>query len=199
MPCPRAVSLALRIKAAVDAGALRIVAPFAITDVGAVGARTCACAATWQGNDARVNSADESHRLHGRATRNWRCCANCGLDLDPTVEATRSLAPLIDPNLHSCGTVRPHGEAELRQPEKDFYIVGMKSYGRAPTFPGRDRLRTGSLGCRGSLWRLGGGARCAIEPARDGRLRHRFRRRGRLLQLPRKRRSRLCSPSTRYQ
>lgn len=56
------------------------------------------------------------------------------LDLDPAVEASRALAPLIDPNLHSCGTVRPHGEAELRQPEKDFYIVGMKSYGRAPTF-----------------------------------------------------------------
>ena len=44
------------------------------------------------------------------------------------------LAPLIDPNIHSCGTVRPHGEKELRQPEKDFYVVGMKSYGRAPTF-----------------------------------------------------------------
>ena len=41
---------------------------------------------------------------------------------------------MIDPNIHSCGTVRPHGEAELRQPEKDFYVVGMKSYGRAPTF-----------------------------------------------------------------
>ena len=44
------------------------------------------------------------------------------------------LAPLIDPNLHSCGTVRPHGVVELAHPEKDFYIVGMKSYGRAPTF-----------------------------------------------------------------
>jgi len=30
--------------------------------------------------------------------------------------------------------VRPHGEKELRHPEKDFYIVGSKSYGRAPTF-----------------------------------------------------------------
>jgi hypothetical protein len=56
------------------------------------------------------------------------------LDLDPALESTRQLAPLIDPNVHSCGTVRPHGEAELRQPEKDFYVVGMKSYGRAPTF-----------------------------------------------------------------
>lgn len=44
------------------------------------------------------------------------------------------LAPLIDPNVHSCGTVRPHGEKELRQPEKNLYIVGSKSYGRAPTF-----------------------------------------------------------------
>lgn len=56
------------------------------------------------------------------------------LSLDPVVEATPALAPLIDPNLHSCGTVRPHGVVELSQPERDFYIVGMKSYGRAPTF-----------------------------------------------------------------
>jgi thioredoxin reductase len=56
------------------------------------------------------------------------------LSLDPAVEATPALAPLIDPNLHSCGTVRPHGEAELRHPEAGFWIAGMKSYGRAPTF-----------------------------------------------------------------
>jgi thioredoxin reductase len=56
------------------------------------------------------------------------------LALDPVVEATPALAPLIDPNLHSCGTVPPHGAAELSQPERDFYILGMKSYGRAPTF-----------------------------------------------------------------
>lgn len=56
------------------------------------------------------------------------------LDLDPAVESPRVLAPLIDPNIHSCGTVRPHGAEELKQPESDFYIIGMKSYGRAPTF-----------------------------------------------------------------
>ena len=56
------------------------------------------------------------------------------LDLDPTVESARRLAPLIDPNIHSCGSVPPHGEAELRQPEPDVYVVGTKSYGRAPTF-----------------------------------------------------------------
>jgi hypothetical protein len=55
------------------------------------------------------------------------------LELDPVVESPALLAPLIDPNVHSCGTVPPHGEGELRQPEKNLYIVGMKSYGRAPT------------------------------------------------------------------
>jgi glycine/D-amino acid oxidase-like deaminating enzyme len=54
--------------------------------------------------------------------------------LAPGIEAPPALAPLIDPNVHSCGTVRPHGEAELRHPEAGFYIAGMKSYGRAPTF-----------------------------------------------------------------
>jgi hypothetical protein len=56
------------------------------------------------------------------------------LDLDPAVESPTALAPLIDPNVHSCGTVRPHGAEELKHPERDFYIAGMKSYGRAPTF-----------------------------------------------------------------
>ena len=56
------------------------------------------------------------------------------LSLDEIVEAPVRLAPLIDPNLHSCGTVEPHGFAELRQPEPNFFIAGMKSYGRAPTF-----------------------------------------------------------------
>lgn len=56
------------------------------------------------------------------------------LTLDPSVESPVALAPLIDPNVHSCGTVPPHGVDELSHPEQDFYIVGMKSYGRAPTF-----------------------------------------------------------------
>jgi thioredoxin reductase len=56
------------------------------------------------------------------------------LGLDPAVESPTALAPLIDPNVHSCGSVPPHGARELQHPESDFYIVGMKSYGRAPTF-----------------------------------------------------------------
>jgi thioredoxin reductase len=61
------------------------------------------------------------------------------LDLDDRVEAPRALAPLIDPNIHSCGSVPPHGVDELSHPDPDVYVVGMKSYGRAPTF----LLRTG--------------------------------------------------------
>lgn len=56
------------------------------------------------------------------------------LELDPAVEAPRALGPLIDPEFHSCGTVPAHGAKELAHPDKDFYLVGMKSYGRAPTF-----------------------------------------------------------------
>ncbi|MGX1100296.1 FAD-dependent oxidoreductase [Amorphus sp. MBR-141] len=56
------------------------------------------------------------------------------VELDPAVEAPPALSPLIDPNLHSCGTVRPHGVVELAHPETGFYIAGSKSYGRAPTF-----------------------------------------------------------------
>jgi thioredoxin reductase len=56
------------------------------------------------------------------------------LALDPALECPPDLAPLIDPNVHSCGTVRPHGAKELAQPEPGFYFAGIKSYGRAPTF-----------------------------------------------------------------
>ena len=54
--------------------------------------------------------------------------------LDPWLESTDALAPLIDPNQHSCGTVRPHGHKELAHPEAGYYAVGAKSYGRAPNF-----------------------------------------------------------------
>ncbi|GAA1143044.1 thioredoxin reductase [Kitasatospora gansuensis] len=56
------------------------------------------------------------------------------LGLDERLQAPVALAPLIDPNQHSCGTVYPHGVAELSHPEQGVHLVGMKSYGRAPTF-----------------------------------------------------------------
>jgi thioredoxin reductase len=84
------------------------------------------------------------------------------LELDPIVESPAILAPLIDPNVHSCGSVPPHGAEELRQPEQDFYIVGMKSYGRAPTFlmlTGYEQVRSVACALTGDL-----------EGARDVRL-----------------------------
>lgn len=84
------------------------------------------------------------------------------LDLDSALESPRTLAPLIDPNVHSCGSVPPHGEAELRQPEPGFYIVGMKSYGRAPTF----LLATGYEQVRSVVAHLAGD----LEAAADVRL-----------------------------
>lgn len=71
--------------------------------------------------------------------------AELRLDMDSAVEAPRQLGPLIDPEFHSCGSVQPHGEKMLAHPEAGFYIVGMKSYGRAPTFlmaTGHEQVRS---------------------------------------------------------
>lgn len=83
------------------------------------------------------------------------------LDLDEIVEAPRRLAPLIDPNIHSCGTVEPHGFRELTHPEQNFFIVGMKSYGRAPTF----LLATGYEQVRSVAAHLAGDAESASRVA----------------------------------
>lgn len=56
------------------------------------------------------------------------------LDLDIRLQAPSRIAAEVDPNLHSCGSIRATGAADLEQPEPGFYIVGAKSYGRAPTF-----------------------------------------------------------------
>jgi hypothetical protein len=64
----------------------------------------------------------------------WSILSEVRLDLDPAVQSPRALAPLIDPNVHSCGTVRPHGADELKHPDANLFAIGMKSYGRAPTF-----------------------------------------------------------------
>ena len=56
------------------------------------------------------------------------------LELDPAMQAPVRLAAEIDPNLHSCGSVGATGAKDLAHPEPDLYLVGMKSYGRAPSF-----------------------------------------------------------------
>ncbi len=98
-------------------------------------------------------SADGTRRLPGfhnvAAATGFRpdlaMLAELRLDLDPGLEAPRVLGPLVDPAWHSCGTVSPHGHRELAHPEPGFYVVGMKSYGRAPTFlipTGNEQVRS---------------------------------------------------------
>ncbi|MGQ5579790.1 NAD(P)-binding domain-containing protein [Streptomyces sp. ECR3.8] len=76
------------------------------------------------------------------------------LNLDERLQAPVELAPLIDPNQHSCGTVYPHGYRELSHPEQGVYLVGMKSYGRAPTFlamTGYEQVRSVAAAIAGDL------------------------------------------------
>ncbi|UVK37984.1 flavoprotein [Mesorhizobium sp. AR10] len=76
------------------------------------------------------------------------------LDLDPWLESVKALGPLIDPNEHSCGDVPPHGHRELSHPEPGFYTVGIKSYGRAPTFlllTGYEQVRSVAAAIAGDI------------------------------------------------
>lgn len=76
------------------------------------------------------------------------------IDLDPALEAVAGIAAEIDPNIHSCGTVSATGARQLTQPEKDFFIVGAKSYGRAPTFlalTGYEQVRSVAAHIAGDL------------------------------------------------
>ena len=76
------------------------------------------------------------------------------VEFDPWLESARTLGPMIDPNLHSCGSVPPHGHRELAHPEPGFYIAGIKSYGRAPTFlmlTGYEQVRSIAAALAGDL------------------------------------------------
>ena len=63
-----------------------------------------------------------------------RGCPRCTSISTASSRRPVALAPEIHPAYHSCGSVSPHGANLLRQPEGDLYLVGMKSYGRAPSF-----------------------------------------------------------------
>lgn len=76
------------------------------------------------------------------------------LSIDVALECATELAPLIDPNVHSCGSVRPHGHKQLSHPEAGFYTVGVKSYGRAPTFlllTGYEQVRSVAAAIAGDM------------------------------------------------
>ena len=125
---PERGRLGLRLRSLYDRGKLTLLAGFLIQRV-----KSDVDGVTVIAEDGRAAVVDEIICTTGLRP-DLSFLREVRVQLDPAVESTPTLAPLIDPNIHSCGTVRPHGEAELRHPEKDFYIVGMKSYGRAPTF-----------------------------------------------------------------
>jgi threonine dehydrogenase-like Zn-dependent dehydrogenase len=134
--------LGARAQALVESGAVTALAPFLIDGI----TETEGALAVTGKQDGRAVTVRADRMVVATGFRpDLSFLREVRLGLDPAVEATPALAPLIDPNLHSCGTVRPHGEAELRHPEAGFYIAGMKSYGRAPTFllaTGHEQVRS---------------------------------------------------------
>ncbi|MBS2966909.1 NAD(P)-binding domain-containing protein [Actinocrinis puniceicyclus] len=126
---PARGALGLRAKAAVEAGHATAVTGFRTAAVEADGARLALLAE----DERRVGDIDEVIVLTGFRP-DLSFLTEIRLGLDERLQAPLALAPLIDPNQHSCGTVYPHGVSELSHPEQDVYLVGMKSYGRAPTF-----------------------------------------------------------------
>jgi hypothetical protein len=128
---PARAKLGTNVQALVDSGDVQLVSPFRVVEVRAAGD---GLAVTGETDDGLATlEVDEIIGATG-SRPDLEMLREMRLSLDPALESVQQLGPMIDPNIHSCGTVPPHGEAELRQPEKDFYIVGMKSYGRAPTF-----------------------------------------------------------------
>jgi Pyridine nucleotide-disulphide oxidoreductase len=130
--------LATELAALVDAGRIELVSGFRIHAAEPAGARVRLSGNQLPGDDViqtqdQVVEADEVIAATGFRP-DHTIAAELRLDLDPALESPTALGPLIDPNVHSCGTVPAHGIAELAHPEAGYVIVGMKSYGRAPTF-----------------------------------------------------------------
>lgn len=127
---PARGALGLRAKDAVDAGVVTVVTGFRTEAIDRdADGRLVLSSPEGQ----RVDAVDEVVAVTGfRPDLSW--LSELRLDLDATLQAPVALAPLIDPNLHSCGTVYPHGAKELAHPEQNVFLAGMKSYGRAPTF-----------------------------------------------------------------
>jgi thioredoxin reductase len=123
--------LGTRAKQAVAAGRLRVLSPYRIRSIARPGA-ALEITGVLNGDESTI-AADEMIVATGFRP-DLEMLKEIRLSIDPWLECTAALGPLIDPNEHSCGTVRPHGARELAHAEKDFFIVGMKSYGRAPTF-----------------------------------------------------------------
>ena len=125
-------ALGIRIEELVESGKLHVFTPFHILKLSKLNGKI-AIEGELNGKTKTIAQIDEIISNTG-SRPNLEMIREIRTDLDAALESVFDLADLIDPNIHSCGTVRPHGELELRHPEKDFYIAGSKSYGRAPTF-----------------------------------------------------------------
>lgn len=127
---PARGALGVRAQQTVEAGHIRVVTGFRTESV--TRADDDRLTLTPSHGDP-VREVDEVVVLTGfRPDLSW--LSEVRLGLDATLQAPTELAPLIDPNVHSCGTVYPHGVKELSHPEPGMFLAGMKSYGRAPTF-----------------------------------------------------------------
>lgn len=118
-----------RLKALTEEGSFRIVAPFALDAIEPEGEGLLL-----RGEGKQPAIAVDELVVATGFRPDLGFLSEVRLDLDPALDCPRALGPMIDPNVHSCGTVRPHGARELQQPEAGFFLAGMKSYGRAPTF-----------------------------------------------------------------
>jgi thioredoxin reductase len=128
---PERGALGLAAKRAIDERRLKLLAPFVAERIESTAEKMRVVARV----DSHAATLDVDRIVVATGFRpDLAMLRELRVALDPALEAPPALAPLIDPNVHSCGTVPPHGAAELGHPEPGFYIVGSKSYGRAPTF-----------------------------------------------------------------
>ena len=130
---PARGQLGSSLKALRDAGTLEFIAGLRITELRRENGAITVIGLNAEGQPASLTGIDEIICATGQRP-NLAMTSELRLKLDPWLESAEALGPLIDPNLHSCGTVRPHGHRELSHPEPGFYSLGVKSYGRAPTF-----------------------------------------------------------------
>lgn len=149
---PARGALGMHAHALVESGAVQVVAPFRINRI------------EWQTESSLLVIGDHAgveaqmhidHLIVATGFRpDFSFLREIRLAVDPWLESSGTIGPLIDPNLHSCGTVRPHGAMELAHPEPGFFIVGMKSYGRAPTFllaTGYEQVRSVAAALTGDI------------------------------------------------
>lgn len=125
---PARGALGIRAKEFVDAGLVALATGFRVERIAPDGESAVLLA-----EDGRRLAADHVIALTGFRP-DLSFLSELRLELDATLQAPVRIAAEVDPNVHSCGSVAATGAADLAHPEAGFYIVGAKSYGRAPTF-----------------------------------------------------------------